>query len=319
MIDLIGKRKYFFVLSILILLTGLVGFLINGVELDIQFQGGTIIQMQMPDDDYDTDKAVEIVKNTINKKVTVQKSSTINVEKAGEKLYLMVLNIASEDTLNEEQRSAVKAALMKEFNVSPDAEFTVNSIEPFIGDEIRKNALYAVFWSSLFIILYVGWRFRAMSGLPAGVTAVIALFHDVFVMMAVYVLFRIPLNDSFVAAVLTIIGYSMNDTVVIYDRIRENTKLMRKSPVAEVVNTSVIQTMSRSINTTITVLICILTVYIFASVNNIQSIKEFTLPLLVGLTSGVYSTVFIASSLYVVWMEHKLKKKLAARIAKSRA
>ena len=319
MIDLIGKRKYFFALSILIFIAGLVGYLINGIELDIQFQGGTIIQMQMPDDNYDTDKAVTIVKNTINKKVTVQKSSTINVEKAGEKLYLMVLNIASEDTLNEEQRSAVKNALMTEFNVSPDAEFTVNSIEPFIGNEIKTNALYAIFWSSLLIILYVWWRFRVMNGLPAGIIAVIALVHDVFVMLAVYILFRIPLNDSFVAAILTVIGYSINDTVVIYDRIRENSKLMKKTAIAQLVNTSVIQTMDRSINTTITVLLCIVTVFIFASVNNIQSIKEFTFPLIIGLVSGVYSTVFIASSLYVIWMEHKLKKKVAIRAAKSKA
>ncbi len=316
MVDLIGKRKYFFALSIIILVTGIVGYFINGVQLDIQFQGGTIIQIQMPDDNYDTAKAEEVVRSTINKKATVQKSSTINVEKAGSKLYLMVLNIASQDTLDEAQRTTVIDALKKEFNVSPDAQITVNSIEPFIGDEIKKNALYAIFWSSLIIILYVWWRFKVMSGLSAGVMAIIALLHDVLIMLAVYILFKIPLNDAFVAAVLTVIGYSMNDTVIIYDRIRENSNLLRKTPIAELVNRSVVQTLNRSINTVVTVLICIITVFVFASINNIVSIKDFTLPLIVGISSGMYSSIFIASSLYVVWKEHQLKAKIAAKAAK---
>lgn len=319
MVDLIGKRKYFYALSILLILTGIVGYFINGLQLDIQFQGGTIIQIQMPDDNYDTAKAEEIVKNTINKKVSVQKSSTINVEKAGSKIYLMVLNIASQDTLDEAQRTTVIDALKKEFNVAADAQITVNSIEPFIGDEIKKNALYAIFWASLLIIIYVWLRFKVMSGLSAGIMAVIALLHDVLIMLAVYILFKIPLNDAFVAAVLTVIGYSMNDTVIIYDRIRENSNLLRKTPIAELVNRSVVQTLNRSINTVVTVLICIITVFIFASVNNIVSIRDFTLPLIIGISSGMYSSIFIASSLYVSWKEYMLRKKVAAKTAKSKA
>lgn len=317
MIDLIGKKYYFFALSGLILIAGIIAYFVNGLQLDIQFQGGTIMQIEMPDDKFSAAKAEEIVKNTINKKAIVQKSSTINAEKAGEKLNLMVLNIASDSTLNETERTEVLDALKKEFNIKENAQVTVNSIEPFIGDEIKTKALYAVFWASLIIIIYVWWRFKIMSGLPAGVMAVIALLHDVFIMFTVYIIFKIPLNDSFVAAVLTVIGYSMNDTIIIYDRIRENSNLLRKVSISELVNKSVVQTLNRSINTVVTVLISIVTLYVFASINNITSVKEFTLPLIVGISSGMYSSIFIASSLYVIWKERGTKKKISSKPAKA--
>jgi len=324
MINMIGKRNYFFILSGIIILAGLVVFFINGgikggFVLDIQFEGGTVIQIEMPDDNYDTAKAEKIVKDTIGKSAIVQKASTFNAENSAAKLYLMNLKIGSKETLSQDDRSKVISALKSEFNLDENAETTVNSIEPFIGKEIMNKGLQAIFWSSFFIILYVWWRFKIMSGLSAGVMAVLALLHDILIMCVVYIFFRIPLNDSFIAAVLTVIGYSMNDTIIIYDRIRENSNLLRKTPIAELVNRSVIQTLSRSINTSVVVLLCIITVFIFASVNNIQSIREFTFPLIIGLASGTYSSIFIASSLYVVWKEHLLKKKVAAKAAKSRA
>lgn len=317
MIDLIGKKYYFFALSGLILLAGIIGYIVNGVKLDIQFQGGTIMQIEMPNDTFDTAKAEDIVLKTINKKATVQKSSTYNAENTSAKLNLMVLNIASQNTLNEAERTNVLDALKKEFNIKEDAQVTVNSVEPFIGNEIKTKALYAIFWASFLIILYVWWRFRIMNGLSAGVMGIVALLHDVLIMCTVYIIFKIPLNDSFVAAVLTIIGYSMNDTVIIYDRIRENSRLLRKVPIGELVNKSVVQTLNRSINTVLTTLICIVTLFVFASINNIQSVKEFTLPLIVGITSGTYSSIFIASSLYVLWQERNGKKKIPTKPAKA--
>lgn len=309
MIDLMGKKYYLFALSGLIMLAGIIGYFTNGIQLDIQFQGGTRMQIEMPDNTFSTERAEEIVLNTINKTATVQKSSTFNAENEKDKLDLMVLNIASQSTLNDEERESVLEAMKKEFNIKEDAQVTVNSVAPFIGDEIKTKSIYAIFWSSIIIILYVWWRFRAIHGLSAGVFAVVALIHDVLVMFVVYLLFKIPLNDSFVAAVLTIIGYSMNDTIIIYDRIRENSKILRKVPVAELVNRSVVQSLARSINTSITTLLCIVTLYLFATYYNIQSVKDFTLPLTIGIISGVYSTIFIASPLYLLWQERGVRKK----------
>jgi len=315
MIDLMGKKKYGFVLSAAILLVTIIGLILYGIVLDIQFQGGTILQIEMPTEDFDLNRAEELVMETIGKKATVQKSQTYNAESGETDIYLLVLNIASENTLNEEERTKVIDAVKKEYNIEDNLNVTVNSVEPFIGDEIKLNSLYAVFWASVLIILYVWFRFRTMHGLSAGVFAVLALIHDVLVMLGVYVIFRIPVNESFVAAVLTIIGYSINDTVIIYDRIRENSKLMRKASYHELVNTSVVQTLSRSINTAVTTLIAILTLYVFASIYGIKSVKEFTMPLTVGIISGTYSSIFIASPLYMVWQERKLKRRVSRKTA----
>lgn len=317
MMDLMGKRNYCFILSGLILVACIIGMIVNGVQLDIQFQGGTILQIEMPDSNFDEVKAEGIVMDTIGKRARAQKSQTYNAETSENDINLLVLNIGSTETLTEDERSKVLDAIFTEYNLPDDSEVTVNSVEPFIGDEIRINSIYAIIWASVLIVLYVWFRFRVMHGLSAGIFAVLALFHDVMVMFAVYVIFKIPLNESFVAAVLTIIGYSINDTVVIYDRIRENSRILKKMPIGELVNRSVVETLSRSINTSVTTLICILTLYIFAAVYNIGSVKEFTLPLSVGILSGCYSTIFIASPLYMVWQQRGEKKKLARKTAKA--
>lgn len=317
MVDLMGKKNYFFGLSILIFIVGIVGIFVNGIVLDIQFQGGTIMQIEMPDDTFSTERAEAIVMETIGKQATVMKSSTYNAENEADNIDLMVLNIASSETLNDAERLKVMDALRAEFNIAENANVNVNSVEPFIGNEFKRNALSAILVSSILIIIYVWIRFRNMHGLSAGVFAVVALVHDIFVMFAVYVLFRIPLNDSFVAAMLTIIGYSINDTVIIYDRIRENMRMNRKMPIRDLVNKSILQTISRSINTSITTLIAILTLYIYSVIFNIESIREFTMPLVVGIISGVYSSIFIAGPLYMLWQERKIGKRASRKPAKA--
>jgi preprotein translocase subunit SecF len=175
----------------------------------------------------------------------------------------------------------------------------------------------AAFIASILIILYIWWRFKAVSGLSAGVSGVIALFHDALVMLAVYTIFNIPLNESFIAAVLTILGYSMNDTVIIFDRIRENNRLLRKVPIPELVNKSIMQTLNRTINTSVTVMMSVIIVYGFAFYYGIESVKEFTFPLMIGLLSGTYSSIFIACPLFVMWKERSAKKAASAKPAKA--
>ena len=309
MIDLYSKRHYFFALSIVIVLAGFIGYLFNGFQLDIQFQGGTIMRIEMNDDKFDTSEVESVISSTIGKKVSAQKLQTYNAKDSSDKIDLLMLKVSKEDTLTGEQINQVVETLKAKYNVKPDAQMQVQSVAPFIGKEMLQKGLLAAVLASVLIVIYVWWRFSVMSGLSAAIFANLALLHDAMVMLAVYVIFRIPLNESFVAAVLTILGYSINDTIVIYDRIRENTRLMKKVPVSQLVNTSVVQTMARSINTTVTVVLCVTTVLIFSSVNNITSIKEFSMPLLVGLVSGTYSTIFIASPLWAMWQQHKLKRK----------
>ncbi len=307
MIDLMSKRKYFFALSLIIVAAGLIGFAVNGLQLDIQFQGGTILQIQMQGEDFDTVKIQNEVSSLIGKNVSAQKLKTYNPDSTEDKINILMLKVGSTDTLTDVEINSVVNLLRDKYNVRQDAQMQVESVDPFIGKEMMNKGITAALIASGLIVIYVWWRFSVMSGLPAAMMAIAALVHDAMVMFSVYTIFRIPVNEAFVAAVLTILGYSLNDTIIIYDRIRENTTLMGRKKIEELVNRSVLQTLTRSINTTVTVLFCIITVYIFASVNNIQSLRDFSLPLIAGLASGAYSSIFIASPLWMMYKQSRLK------------
>ena len=317
MIDFVGKRKYFFGLSIVLILVGIVFLLVNGLELDIQFQGGTLLKIEMPDDNFDADEIATTVGSELNKAVTAQKMKTFNPENAEEEIDMLMLKVSSKDTLSDDEIKQVITVLREKYNVKPDAQNQVQSVQPFIGREMLKDGLLAALIASVAIVLYVWWRFKIISGLSAAVMALVALFHDVVIVFLLYAVFRIPVNESFIAAMLTILGYSINDTIIVYDRIRENKRLYRKTSLAELVNMSTMQTLSRTINTTITTLIAVLSVFIFASFNNIQSLKDFTLPLIIGLLSGSYSSIFIASPLWEMWQVHRAKKPVSGKTAKA--
>lgn len=317
-IDIIGKRNYFFALSFILILCGVVGYIVHGgFNLDIQFEGGCIMTIHMNDNKFDTAKVEETVTKAINKKVTAQKAEVPDL--ANKKTeYMLQLNVATtSQTLTVEEQNKILEVVGEDFGIKKGSQPEIRNVDPFIGKELRNNAFMAAFFAALLIVIYVGIRFRVMSGISAGVMGILALFHDALLMLSVYTVFDIPLNESFIAAVLTILGYSMNDTIIIYDRIRENSSLLRKMPIAELVNRSIVQTLNRSINTVLTVLISILTIFLFAYFNKIHSVTEFTFPLLIGVASGCYSSIFIASPLYVIWKEHKAKKAAAPKTAKA--
>ncbi len=326
MVNLYAKRYYFFILSAIIILSGVVMYFVEGFKLDIEFEGGTIIEMRANDkmftekntQDLQTEIA-DFVTKTLNKPAKVQKSTSYDVSGTNSKSFdIITISIGSENTLSNTELTKVEEAVVKEFKLNAkNAVVSEESVEPFIGKEIMNNGLKAVVIAFVLIILYVWYRFRAMSGLSAGVFAIVGVLHDLLIMLAVYVIFQIPLNESFIAALLTVVGYSMNDTVIIYDRIRENNRLLRKVPLPELVNSSIIQTLNRSINTVVTSLIAITTVYIFSKVNGINSMEQFSFPLIIGIAAGCYSSIFIASPLYVMWKESQKKKKVSGKPAKA--
>ncbi len=326
MVNLYAKRYYFFILSAIIILSGVVMYLVEGFKLDIEFEGGTIIEMRANDkmfteantQDLQT-KIGDFVTKTLNKPAKVQKSTSYDVSGTNTKSFdIITISIGSQDTLSNTELTKVEEAVVKEFKLTAkDPVVSEESVEPYIGKEIMNDGLKAIVIAFALIILYVWYRFKAMSGLSAGVFAVVGVLHDVLIMLSVYVIFRIPLNESFIAAILTVVGYSMNDTVIIYDRIRENNRLLRKIPLPELVNSSIIQTLNRSINTVVTSLIAITTVYVFSKINGINSMEQFSFPLIVGITAGCYSSIFIASPLYVMWKESQKKKKISGKPAKA--
>lgn len=307
--NIIKHQAKFFTVSAVIILIGVVFFFINGLNLDVQFSGGTRILIET-NGEVDVPKAEAVVEEAIGKSVTAQMQKTNNPAEEEKTIYMLRLDIASSETLTDEERTTVINTVTQNFDVKEGGNQEMVSVQPSIGQETLMNGLKATVIASVLIILYVTWRFSAMHGFAAAITALVALVHDILVVFTMYTVFNLPLGEVFISAILTIIGYSLNDTIIIYDRIRENSKLMRKQTLDEIVNTSIKQSLTRTINTAATTLLTVATLYIFAAANNITSLMEFALPLMVGFIAGVYSTVFIASPLWLMWRKSSMRKTL---------
>jgi len=186
----------------------------------------------------------------------------------------------------------------EKYNLESDKPLQSQKIGPAIGEEIRNDALIAIAIAMVGMLIYITFRFEFKFGL----SAIIALIHDILITLAIFAIFKLPVNVSFVAALLTIVGYSINDTIVVFDRIRENLKLFKKTDYAKLVDTSISQTIVRSINTSFTTFLAIACLYIFG----VDAIKEFALPLILGVLIGTYSSIFIASP---VWYLFKTNSK----------
>ncbi len=202
-------------------------------------------------------------------------------------------------SLDNTQRMEIFETLKNDFNLTNEDFLEAEQFGPTVGKEIQSKALSSIMIASLGMLIYITLRFEIIYG----VTAIVALIHDVLILLAVYSIFNIPINSSFIAAVLTIVGYSINDTIVVFDRVRENVKKMKKSSFAEIANKSLSQTIIRSINTSFTTLLVIGSLYVLG----VEAIKEFAFPLMTGIIVGTYSSIFIASPLWA-FMKDKTKK-----------
>ena len=299
-INFVGNRRKFYVFSIIILVVALVSFFTKQFELDIEFKGGSVIEVELGQA-FENNEIEDIVSSVTSVVPTVQKMGQVEPQTA--------VSISTV-SITQEQQNSIMNGLAEKYNVEDiNQKANVRNIQPTFGQEMQSRAVTAVVLSSIAILIYIAIVFRSMS-FSAGVTALIASVHDILVMLAVYSLFGIPLNSTFVAALLTIIGYSINDTVVVYDRIRENTMNLRKAKVDELVNTSINQTLRRTLLTGVSVLGALVILFIFGVYFDVETIKQFSLPLIVGVVAGTYSSIFIASNLWVSWREYKMARKL---------
>ena len=305
-INFIGNRKKFYTFSCALIAVVLVFCGIFGVKMDVEFKGGSMITLA-----YEGDADLNDLKSTIGTELgksnlTLQTGSDISGNQT------LTVTLPGSDTLTTEQLDNLLAALNEQY---PDNNFVqneVSNVDATIGKDFLLKSVVALVAACVLILLYVAYRFRKIGGLKAGSTAIVALLHDMFVVFGVFVLLRIPLNGNFIAALLTILGYSINDTVVIYDRIRENSALYGKKQMslAELVNLSVNQSFARSLMTSITTCLALGVVCVVSVIYRLDSIYSFAFPLLFGMVSGVYSTICIATPLWVDW---KNKKKAAKK------
>jgi len=315
-IDLVGKMGLWFGISMALIVIGLASWAAWGLNLGIDFKGGGQYSYQIP----------VARRPAAGGEVALIQQARAALEKGGvDKVRLQVAGgqtlVVNTDALPSQmatQGARVSTALKEVFGEEPKL-VAQQSVGPVIGDELRRNAINGVVIGVLLIALWIYIRYNfAGEGLRYAVAGIVALVHDVLVLIGLFALIghldpRIEIDGAFIAALLTVVGYSINDSVVIFDRVRENLKLRRKEPYNKVINDSLLETMSRSINTGLTVLIMLFILLMYGG----ESIYSFVLAMLVGIASGLYSSIFNASMVLVAWHKWDEKKVAAARAARA--
>ena len=295
--SIIEKRYWFFALSLLIILPGLFSMVTRGFNLGVDFTGGTLIDIK-----FDKPVTVEQVRNVLEDyslgNSTVQLAGTEKMDAAPNVLIRT-------HVLNETERKAVMdgfTAKIGKFDI-----MRIEKVGATIGAELARDAIIALLLSWLAMIAYISYRFEYRFG----VAGILSLIHDVLVVLGIFSLLQKEIDATFVAALLTIVGYSINDTIVIFDRIRENMKSMKKGEtLGEMVDRSIWQTMTRSIYTVLTVLFATGALLFLGG----DTTRNFSLALMIGFISGMYSSIFNASPIWYMWKEHDERKRLAHKM-----
>jgi len=295
----IMKRSRMWVsISVAIILIGAVFYFIHGgFNLGIDFAGGTQIYAKIGRD-FDVNE----VRGMLN-----DEGINATVMRAGDAKQDALIRLKDNPDIKTQQDTVIEL-LADKYDLNIQTEFSSEFVGSTIGKELYGKAVLSLAIASVLMLLYIWIRFELMSG----VAAVLALIHDVLIMTAAVLIFQVPINSPFIAALLTIIGYSINDTIVVFDRVRENRKRFSRSLSRnEVVDKSISETIVRSMNTSLTTLFAVAALYIIG----VESIKEFTFPILIGIISGTYSSIFIASPIWS-WMGDARDRRKQAKLAK---
>ena len=304
-IDFVGKKKIFFGISIGIIVLGIIFNFIFGTRLDIQFSGGATLTFSYTGE-VDQNSLYDFIQEKTTDKITTSFSQDL----MGNTGNNVSVQFSGNNSIETDIQKNLESDLQAQY---PDNNFVcleASSVDASMGFMFLLKCLAAVALASILMVIYVTIRFKKIGGLSAGVMALVALFHDVAMIYFMYVIFQMPIDSNFIAVVLMIIGYSLNDTIVIYDRVREQRRLMgRSTDIGTIFNVSCTKTIKRTIMTSVTTFAAILIVYIVATVFNIASVKGFALPMMIGVISGCYSSICIAGPLWVMWQNHKEAKK----------
>ena len=304
--DIIGRRKVWYAISSLLIIASLFFMVTRGFNMGIDFTGGTIMDLRF-------EKAVNIndIRSVLNEynlsNSTIQLSGESSSSTEAQNVMIRTID------LEEQERKDVMAALSDKLgNYQVLREEKVGAT---MGTELIMNAIYATIISWLLIIAYVSYRVSYRFEFKFGIAAVLGLVHNVIIVLGAFALTQRQVDSSFIAALLTIIGYSINDTIVIFDRIRENLKLhfRKNGDIVELVNVSIFQTMTRSIYTVCTVLFATFALYFFGG----DTTKDFAFAMLIGFFCGAYTSIFIASPLWVTFRRFSDRRKMAKRAAEN--
>lgn len=272
--QIIEKRKIFYIISLILIIPSLISLFAQGLNLGIDYQGGSIVSVRIEEKSPVSAADVRAALEEVNQ----QKAE---VQKSGNDFYIRT------NELDQQQTNELLTVLKDKF---PSVEFLgAESVGATIGKELTRNALLSLLIAGLLMLVYITYRFEW----AYGIVAVLAIFHNVIVVLGVFSLFQWEISSSFIAAILTVIGYTINDTIIIFDRVRENVKMKRKDSFALLLNKSIMQTLNRSINTVLTTIMPLIALLLFGGV----TIKFFMTAMLIGFVVGAYTSIFISSPL----------------------
>jgi len=296
--NILKRKKIYFLISLVVMIPGLISLALYGLNLSIEFTGGSRMSVTFPNE-VTVEQKDFLRSNLTEKNIKVSSIETSNK-----------LAIVRTDEIDQKKNNEFIKDLSEKYKGAKQQEFS--TIGPTIGGETTQNAVKAVLVASLLVVIYISWVFRKVpkpaSSIRFGVSTVIALLHDVLVVVGVFSilghLLHVEVDSLFVTALLTIIGFSVHDTIVVFDRIRENLEKNGGSNFEKTVNDSILQTIGRSLNTSITVLFVLFALLLFGG----ESIRWFVVALIIGMLSGTYSSIFNASPILVVWHEWSLKR-----------
>ncbi len=307
---LASKRNLWFSISLIVIIPGLISLLFNGLKLGIDFTGGTLweIQFNRP---VETEAVKEVLAANGFDNTVVQNTTEGDVDN----IILIRMRELKEGS---PEKQAIEADIQADPRLGSFIERQIETVGSSVGNEIRNRAVFAVLLASVGILLYIAWAFRnTQNPLLYGTCALVAMLHDVLVVVGIFsilgVLFDVEIDALFVTALLTVIGFSVHDTIVVFDRIRENLNRRAAPNFEEIVNYSLAQTVVRSLNTSLTVIFTLLALYLFGG----STTSEFVLALLIGVISGTYSSIFNASQLLVSWENGDIQR-LFGRVRRPR-
>ncbi|MDO4562712.1 MAG: protein translocase subunit SecF [Clostridia bacterium] len=290
-----SKKNVFFVISGVLVIISLISFFVRGFNYDIDFSGGTSFQIALGKE-YTSD-----MEDTVNSIISEISGNTAQIQKTGDGTEMLIKT----SELTNEQQTEVVEKLKESFGIDQSGILNVEKVGETVSKRLIGDSFKAVLIAIILMLIYITFRFDFQSG----TSAVIALAQDVILMLGAYSLFQLPISTSFIAAVLTIVGYSINATIVVFDRVRENTKMMRKSSYNEIASKSIYQSYTRAINSSLTTLFTIGALYILG----VTSIRQFALPIIIGIFCGTYSSLFIAPNFWAFWKESGVKGKRTGR------
>ena len=285
-----------------ILIIGIVMSFVFGVKLDINFRGGTNISYSYTGD-ISEDAVKKVVDEFVDADYTIKKSTAL----AGDTKTVDIA-LVGKDALDGETQEKLTDALVEKFKDNKIELYNSNTVNASIAGAFFAKAMVAVLIAAVLVVIYVGFRFRNIGGVSAALTALAALVLDVLVTFCACVIFRLQIDSNYIAVVLTILGYSLNDTIVIYDRVRENKKFNPDMEIGDLVNASVNRVMIRNIVTTVTTVMAVLTIVIVSELFGLSTLRTFAIPMVFGLLSGAFSSLFVSGPLWVIWKRHKANK-----------